>query len=163
MHSKAIIITTLLVLVGCSSTPRQQSDAPKRQPEPSKFAEVYTIELRDASNPILLASTGAKRVREYLEVGLTHRGYAICHDCQSDAVATVTVHKYSTKQDSKRDWVGWGNLNYLEVGESDWTLTIVRNGEAIYQKRIKQRKAMPIDQLAGQQVQAVLRSIPVRP
>lgn len=156
MHSQVTIAAALFVLAGCSSTPRPQ------QPEPSKFAEVYTIELRDASNPVLLAATGAKRVREYIELGLTHRGYTVCHDCKSDAVATVTVHTYRTKQDSKRDWAGWGNLNYMEVGESGWTLAVVRNGETIYQKRIKHNKAMPIDQLSAQQVQDVLRGIPAR-
>jgi hypothetical protein len=164
MHSKAILITTLLVLVGCSSSPKQQSEpgASKRQPEPSAFAVVRTIELRDSTDPVLLASTGAKRVREYLEVGLTHRGYTVCRDCKSDAVATVTVRVYRTKQDSKRDWAGWGNLSYLEYGESDWTLTIVRNDETIYEKRIKHNKTMPIDQLAAQQVLDVLRKIPTR-
>ena len=157
MHTKTIVtIATLLVIVGCSS-------APKRQFDPSAFAPVRTIEMRDVTDPVLLASTGAKRVREYLEVGLTHRGYAICRDCQSDAVATVAVSEYSTKQDSRRDWAGWGNLNYVQYGRADWTLTIVRNGETIFQKRVKHHKAMPIDQLAGQQVQDVLRQIPARP
>ena len=157
MHSKAIVtIATLLVIVGCSSTP-------KRQLAPSPFVPVRTIELKDATDPILLASTGAKRVREYLEVGLTHRGYSICRDCQSDAVATVTVSKYSTRQDSKRDWLGWGNLTYLEYGESDWTFAIVRNGDTIFERRITDYKAMPIDQLAGQQVQQVLQEVPARP
>ena len=150
-----VIISTLLVIVGCSSSQKRPFD-------PSAFAPVLTIELRDATNPVLLASTGAKHVREYLEIGLTHRGYAICRDCQSDAVATVTVSEYSTKQDSKRDWLGWGTQSYVEDSRSDWTLTIVRNGETIFQKRIKQHQTMQIDQIAGQQVQDVLRQIPAR-
>ena len=156
MAIKVIVtIMSLLVIVSCSSVPKRKFD-------PSAFAPVRTIEMKDATDPVLLASTGAKRVREYLEVGLTHRGYTICRDCQSDAVATVTVGEYSTKQDSKRDWVGWGNLNYVEIGGADWTLTIVRNGETIFQKRVKDHKTMPIDQLAGRQVKDVLQQIPAR-
>jgi hypothetical protein len=162
MHSKAIVITTLLVLVGCSRTPGRQSDAPKRVPEPSKYADVYTIELIDVSNKILLASTGAKHVSEYVEIGLTQLGYTVCRNCKSDAVATVNVRTYGTKQDSKRDWAGWGNVNYVQVGQSDWTFTLVRNGDTIYEKRIKDNEAMPIDQLAAQQVQDVLKKIPTR-
>jgi len=155
MYSKAITIATLLVLVGCSIVP-------KRQSEPSAFATVRTIELRDATDPVLLASTSAKRVREYLEIGLTHRGYIVCRDCKSDAVATVTISVYRTKHDSKRDLIGWGNLNYVEYGASDWTLTIVRNDKTIYQKRIRDNESMPIDQLAAQQVRDVLQKIPTR-
>jgi hypothetical protein len=156
MHSKAIVtIATLLAIAGCSS-------ASKRQFDPSAFAPVRTVEMRDASDPVLLSSTNAKRVREYLEIGLKSRGYIVCSDCQSDAVATVIVSEYSTKREGTRDWVGSGNLNYLEYGKSVWTLSIVSNGETIFQKRMSHNKAMPIDQLSGQQVRDVLQQIPAR-
>ena len=151
----SVIIVIVLSIVGCKTTTN-------RPPTPSPFALIHTIELKDATNPILLASTGAKRVREYLEIGLAHSGYVVCRDCQSDAVATVTVRKYSTRQNSKRDWVGWGNLTYLEFGETDWILSIVRNGETIFERDVSDDKAMPIDQLAGQQVQDMLERIPAR-
>jgi len=162
MHSKAIIITTLLVLVGCSNATKRQSEASALAAVHSAFAAVHTIELKDTTDPLLIASTDAKRVREFLEIGLTHRGYTVCRDCKSDAVATVTVRVYRTKQDSKRDWAGWGNLNYLEFGESAWSLTIVRDGETIYQRRISHKKAMSIDQLAAKQVMDVLQKVPTR-
>jgi hypothetical protein len=156
MPSKAIVaIAALLAIAGCSS-------ASKRPFDPGAFASVRTLEMRDATDPVLLASTSAKRVLEYLEIGLKGRGYAICHDCQSDAVATVTVTVYSTKREGTRDWIGWGNLNYLEYGQSVWTLGIVRNGETIFQKRMSHNKAMPIDQLTGQQVRDLLQQIPAR-
>src|SRR6266516_6680045 len=155
MHSKAIVtIATLLIVAGCSS-------ASKRF-DPGAFAPVRTIGLRDASDPVWLSSTNAKRVREYLEIGLKGRGYIVCSDCQSDAVATVTVSEYNTKRESTRDWVGWGNLNYLEYGKSVWTLSIVSKGETIFQKRMSHNKAMPIDQLSGQQVREALQQIPAR-
>jgi len=155
---KKVTIATavLFIIAGCSS-------APKREPAPSPFVAVRTIELRDLTDPVLLASTSAKRVSEYVEIGLAGRGYTISRGGPSDAVATVTVQQYRTVRDSKRDWVGWGNLNYVEVGISEWTLTVTRNGETIFQKRIKHSQAMPIDQLAGRQVQDVLQQIPVRP
>lgn len=154
MHLKAIIIVfTLLVIVGCSSMH-------KRKVEPSAFVPVHTIELRDATNPVLLSSTGAKRIREFIQIGLTGQGYAVCSDCKSDAVATVTVYDYSTYQDSKRDWLGWGTKSYVETGNADWSITVVRNGEQIFQKRIYWHDTKPVDQIAGQQVQEVLEQIP---
>ena len=150
-----IAFATLLLIAACSS-------ATKRQFDPSVFAGVRTIELKDATDPVLLASTGAKQVSTYLEVGLGHLGYSICRDCKSDAVATVTVDEYSTKQTTKRDWLGWGNVNYAAQAESNWTLTITRNGGTIYQKQLEDRELMSIDQLAGQQVQDALREIPAR-
>jgi hypothetical protein len=150
----AVIITliALLLFTGCKSTA-------KRVDEHNAFEAVRTMELRDTTNPVLLASTSAMHVREYLELGLTHRGYTICHDCQSDAVATVTVHEYSTKQDSTRDFLT-GIKNYIVISKSDWTLTIVHNGKTIFHEQINDDESMPIDQLAGKQVQDVLEEIP---
>jgi hypothetical protein len=149
MPYKAIVtITTLLVIAGCSSVSKQL--------EPGALAPVRTIEIRDATDPVLLASTSARRVREYLEIGLKGRGYSVCRDCQSDAVATVTVSMYSTS-----DWIERGVLSSGGM-QSVWTLSIVRNGETLFQRRMSHRKLMPIDQLAGQQVRDVLRQIPAR-
>ena len=151
----SVIVAALLLQIGCSGSP-------KRQLDPSAFASVRTIELSDATNPVLLASTGAKQINEYLEIGLKNRGYAICRACSADAVATAVVSEYSTKQTSKRDWVGWGNLNYITTAETHWTLTIVRNGVVLFQTEVEDEKAMSIEQLAGQQVQEVMQKIPVR-
>jgi hypothetical protein len=159
MCRKSILaIVILLIIAGCSSTAKRQ---PARTIE-MVFAPVSAIEIRDATNPVLLASTDAERVFEYLEVGLKHRGYNICRNCQADTVATVTVSRFNTKDDPKRDWAGWGNLIPRIVAESEWTLIIVHNGETIFDKRAHKRAAMPIEQLAGQQVQDVLQQIPTR-
>src|SRR5216684_8673207 len=90
---KIITITTLLALSACSIfTPKTKSDSV------AAFAPVRTIQLRDGTDPVILASTGAGRVREYFEIGLKHRGYSVCRDCVADAVATVVVREYSTQQ-----------------------------------------------------------------
>ena len=150
MPIKAIVtIITLLVIAGCSSASKRLG--------PSAFAPVHTIEMKDATDPVLLASTSARRVREYLEIGLKGRGYTICRDCQSDAAATVTVSVYELGMTLDL-WSG----NSLLAGQSIWTLSIVRNGETIFQKRMKDKQYKPIDQIAGQQVQEVLQQIPAR-
>lgn len=146
-----IAFITVLVLAACSSAPQKQA----------AFATVRTIELRDGTDPVLLASTGAKRVYEYIEIGMKGRGYTICRDCKSDAVATVTVTSYGTNPEFLRDFP-WLVGHYVEYALSVWTLSVVRNGEMILQKRISHNKAMPIDQLAGRQVQDVLEQIPPR-
>jgi hypothetical protein len=154
MPRKAIVtVAALLAIAGCSSA--------RKQFDPNVFAPVRTIEVKDATDPVLLASTSAKRVSEYLEIGLKARGYAVCRECQSDAVATLTVRTYSTQQNATRDWF-WFNRQFVEYGLSIWTLSIVRNGETIFQKRMDRRKAMQIDQLAAEQVQDALRQIPAR-
>ena len=142
----------LFVLVACSS-------APKKAHNPGAFASVRTIELRDATDPLLLASTSARRVREYIEIGLQHRGYTVCNPCDADAVATVTVREYSTQKKIVRIGVG---LVLANVADSAWSLVIVRNGETIFQKRVNHDKAMEIDQLSARQVKDVLAHIPPR-
>jgi hypothetical protein len=151
-----IPVITVLALTACSIiTPQKQFDTV------TVFASVRTIEMKDATDPVLLVSTSAKRVREYLEIGLRARGYTICSDCQSDAVATVTVTSYGTNPEFLRDFP-WVVGHYVEYAQSVWTVSVVRDGETIFQKRISHNKAMPIDQLAGRQVQDVVEQIPAR-
>jgi hypothetical protein len=131
-----VFIAILLLFVGCSSKPPKQTvaaDLPNAID--TAFAAVRTIALRDTTDPVLLASTGAKRIGEYIEIGLRQRGYVVCRNCQGDAVATVTVDKFNSKQVLKRDWF-WFNRTPLVYAESEWTLFIEdRNGRTIYQKR----------------------------
>lgn len=148
-------LAALLLLTGCSSAPKEQPDA--------LFQSVRTIELKDETNPVLLASTNAKQIRDFVELGLKHRGYSVCTDCQADAIATVVVREYRTKQISKRDWIGWGNLNYFVAAESYWTFTIVRNGKTIFQDDPEDEiGGMTLEQLAGRQAREVLNHIPTR-
>jgi phosphoketolase len=136
--------------------------AGKKESGPSLFEGVHTIELIDASNPVLLASTDAKRVREFFEIGLKHLGYKVCNDCKSsaDAVATILVSKNRTIQDRKRDWAGWGNQLVVASSESSWKITVVRNGVSIFEQRKSHSQPIPLDTLVGKQVQDVLNDIP---
>jgi hypothetical protein len=155
MRSKTLVTIAVLVLnAGCSSFKEVDFSA-------SAFAPIRTIELKDTTDPVLLASTEAKRVREYLEVGLRARGYVIKHDGPTDASATLTVLEYGTEQVSKRDWY-WLNVNYVVEAKSKWILSITRDGNTIFQKRMEDNETMPIEQLAGRQIKDVLESIPVR-
>lgn len=152
MQRTLIIFTALLVFAACSSTPKKKYD-------PAAFTPVNVIELRDATDPLLLASTSAGRVREFIVIGLKHRGYVVCHPCSADATATVTVRKYTTEQKTKGTF--WGASTF-DVAEVDFTLVIVRNGETILQGRQKDNENMTIDQLAAREVRDALEKIPHR-
>ena len=145
---------TVLVLAACSS-------APKIDPV-AAFAQVRTIVLRDATDPVILASTGAGRVREYFELGLKHRGYSVCRDCTADAVATVVVREYSSQQVIDNSFLFFGRV-LRDVARVRLEFTVVRNGETIYQERINRGgEAMAIDQLAASHVRVFLEQIPAR-
>jgi len=142
----------LLVLAACSGTPKKVYD-------PGAFALIRTIELRDATDPLLLASTSAESVRKYLEIGLQHRGYTVCNPCDADAVATITVSEYSTQQDITftRGVIVHGN-----VADTAWSFVVESHGKTIFQKRIRHRKIMAIDQLSARQVKDVLDNMSPR-
>jgi hypothetical protein len=142
----------VLVLAACSSAPQKQA----------AFASVRTIELRDGTDPVILASTGAGRVREYFEMGLKHRGYSVCRDCVADAVATVVVREYSTQQVIDNSFFFFGRV-LLDIARIRLEFIVVRDGGTIYQERINRGgDAMEIDQLAARHVQVFLEQIPAR-
>ena len=155
MGQKTLIaFITVLVLAACSS-------APKIDPG-TAFAAVHTIELRDATDPLILASTNAGRVREYFEMGLKHRGYSVCRDCTADAVATVVVREYNTQQVIDDSLLFFGRV-VRDVARVRLEFTVVRNGETIYREGTNRgREAMAIDQLAARYVQIFLEGIPAR-
>jgi alpha-glucosidase (family GH31 glycosyl hydrolase) len=152
--NSTVAAVMLFLSAGCSSFKEVNFAA-------GDFAPVRTIVLKDATDPILIASTEAKRVREYFELGLTHRGYVVRSDGPADATATLTILEYGTEQTSKRDWYLL-NLNYVVEATSEWTINITKDGKTIFQKRMEDKETMPIDRLAGRQVSEVLESIPVR-
>jgi hypothetical protein len=154
MGQKTLIaFITVLVLAACSS-------APKIDPG-TAFAAVHTIELRDATDPLILASTNAGRVREYFEMGLKHRGYSVCRDCIADAVATVVVREYNTQQETS-GFLFFGRV-VRDIARVRLEFTVVRDGETIYRAGTNRgREAMAIDQLAARYVQIFLERIPAR-
>lgn len=149
MHGKTIVaIAAIVAAAGCANSPKLP--APK-----VSLVSVRTIEIKDATDPVVLASTGAKRVREFLEIALTHRGYVVCRDCRSDAVATVTVSTYSTQHGSIQPW-----MHGRDIAIVDWTLVISRDGKTILQERMEDEEPISVDELAGRQVQKVMEQIP---
>jgi len=119
------------------------------------FAGVRTIQVTDKTNPLLLASTDAGKVREYVEIALKHHGYLVCHNCQHDAEAVVTVHVYQTS--SKRDLLWMGHQN---SSKSEWSIIIKRNGRKIFSEEVGHEKPEPINQLSARQVQNVIHDVP---
>jgi len=161
-----VIVVMLVAIVGCSSKPPKRAVAADPAGATSNpFAAVRTIALRDTTDPVLLASTGAKRIGEYIEIGLTERGYTVCRNCPGDVVATVTVGKFNSRQVLTRDWF-WFNRTPLVYAESEWSFYIEdRNGRTVYQKReipSKHNRTVPLDELAGQQVRHALAQVPMR-
>jgi hypothetical protein len=149
-----IAVIIVLVLAACSSAPKIDLG--------TAFAPVRTIELRDATDPLILASTGAGRVREYFDMGLKHRGYSVCRDCTADAVATVVVREYNTRQVIDNSFLFFGRV-VRDLARVRLEFTVVRDGETIYQQRINRGgEAMAIDQLAARHVQVFLEQIPAR-
>lgn len=150
------VALTATLLAACASKSKHQPDVT------SLLAPVKTIELRDETSPVLLASTEAKRIRNLVEVALKHRGYEVCEKCRADAIAIVNVNTFGTQQSFKRDWIGWGNLNQITYAQSEWTFEIMRDGQSLFNTVSDDEKAVPIEQLAGQQVQEVMQKIPRR-
>lgn len=119
----------------------------------SGFDGVRTIELRDNTNTVLLASTEAGKVRDYIEIGLKGRGYQVCTKCDHDAKAVLTIHTYKTQE-------GKGLHRGRMTSYSEWTLTITRDGKQIYSRRRDHKSATPITELSARQVQDIVAEIP---
>ena len=128
----------------------------ERKPVVDPFLGVKTIQVTDKTEPLLLASTDAGKVREFVEIALKHHGYLVCRECQHDAQAVVTIHTYQTS--NKRDllWMGHRNLS-----KSEWSIVIVRNGNKIFSSGASHEKPEPISHLSARQVRNVIHDIPL--
>lgn len=153
MKHCALLLMMTCAFVGCAHKTKA----------PNMFSDVVTIQLKDGTDPLLIHSTTASRVRDYVEIGLTHLGYRVCSECPHDAEAIVEVSRYENRQTLKLNLLSLtGAKNLLNIGVSEWSLTITRKGETIFDKSIEHEKAEPIDQLSARQVKDVLSKIPAR-
>lgn len=154
MNKIITIVVTAFLIAGCASGNIAATT--------ERFSSVKTIQVKDGTDPLLLASTGAANVANYVAIGLRHLGYEVCDGCQADAVATVVVSEYDSKQDTSRPGGGWFAI-VVNVAISKWTLTITRGGETIYRDNLSHKKKEPIDQLAARQARDTMANIPKRP
>ena len=126
------------------------------------LAGVRSISVSDGTDVLLKATSRAGRITELITLVLKDRGYIVCTGCTADAQAAVTVYKYETRGESKRDFVSGAKIP-REVSESKWTLTIMRDNEVVYTRTMHHDKQTALETLAARQVSDMMKDLPRAP